>query len=136
MYKIKHTIEPQILRTSRQTCKEGKDVMLRANLFVKFVTNVFDLQRILDVLQLPFLVKGLAAETFENHVLYSEVWADDSLTSNKLEVILLSLDLGQLCAAIAQAIWAMPQFNKDMQLSVTLVNPFDKKNLSTESNLL
>lgn len=129
--KVQHHVEPQILRVNKQIYKEAKDVMLRANLFVKLSTNLSDLEEIIHHMNLPLVVEGKAAEAFDCHVLHSIIRTPSFDNKNAINFVILALDHDKLCQGIETTFSYTSLVDEcdrhTAEVTVTLVNPFETK---------
>lgn len=116
---IKHSIEPQILRVSRQIHDEAIYLMTKTNLFVKVTTNVTLTRPLFAAKRIPILnITKKNFKFFRGHVMHHTFLNQDEEPS--WEFIVLHRDLGGLCIEL--------DIMKTMinQQTIALEDPFPK----------
>jgi hypothetical protein len=123
---LRHSIEPQILRTCRSVYDEGTYIMRKTNCFVKVTISLADHD-------LEFILRGIPilyttrkrAKNFKHPIMVHEITA--SVPERTRSFIILQRDLRLFCKGLEEYNLLTPEYNAFHNL--TLVDPYESQPL-------
>ncbi|KAF2804632.1 uncharacterized protein BDZ99DRAFT_575279 [Mytilinidion resinicola] len=117
--KVKHSIETQILRVSKQVYHEAYDVMLKENLFVRITCNSTQVGTVVlkDVPVITMNRRHILA--FDGYAMHHCMYADDA-SDTVTEFMLLHRDLDLFCDWLVHANVSIPYFTDTYEHILTL----------------
>lgn len=128
--RVGHSIDPTILRTSKQTYREAYDVMIKNNRFVRIESiRGLPLRLIINGLGVPVVNdKKSIVRKFEGHVLAVNLGSkkpvraatDYDAISEACTLMILNRDLGRFCNALTDGDLHSSGFSENLQISITL----------------
>ncbi|OCK76671.1 hypothetical protein K432DRAFT_385248 [Lepidopterella palustris CBS 459.81] len=128
---VRHSIEPQLLRVSKQVYKEANDVMLKTNLFIRITSNGVDsFSHFLLYNRIPILTLDREhTNAFKGCVLHHTISCPGQFDPF-FDFMILCRDLDMFCQCLGEVKrywWGFYGFNgkSTVRQTITLLNPFD-----------